>query len=227
MKNWRLYAQESRRKVDRRFLLTRSRCKRKTNSVCVSSSAEIVIIKGMKSLLFIVLANIAIAIGQVHLQKTFEFEDALPPLSGAWQWRSNASNSKTLRMKDEQGLSEVRLTLCVSPYRGPKNVTVSIDNIRYSNDGPSDTVHLRLNNLRFLNFTTQERWHSGHEWNVFRDTGHLGPGLNLGVGQYVLSVLPKTDSWGLELDYIRFNINNQDPRTEFVCDSQVYFRTLV
>lgn len=181
----------------------------------------------MKILFSLVVFTVANVYGQIHIQKTFEFENALPELSGAWQWRSDASNGKTLRITDTNGLSEVRLTLCVSPYRRPENVTVSIDNIRYSNDGPFDTIFLKINNLHFLNFTTMERWHSGHEWNVFRETGHLGPGLNLGAGQYVLSLVPKTDEYGIELDYIRFNINNQDPTTNFVCDSQVYFRTLV
>lgn len=181
----------------------------------------------MNVLTVLAVVCISSVFSQLQIQKTFEFEDALPPLSGAWQWREGASNGKTLRIMDERGLSEVRLTLCVAPFRGPENVTVSIDNIRYSNDGPADTVFLKINNLNFLNFTTNERWHSGHEWNVFKETGHLGPGLNLGPGQYILSVLPKTDLWGIELDYIRFNIDNQNPTTDFVCDSQVYFRALV
>ena len=181
----------------------------------------------MKTAIVLMLVAAVAVYGQVHIQKMFEFEDALPELSGAWQWRSGASNGKTLRIVDTKGLSEVRMTLCVQPYRGPENVTVSIDNIRYSNDGPVDTIFLKINNLHFINFTTAEKWRSGLEWNVFKETGPLGPGLNLGAGQYVLSVLPKTDAYGIELDYIRFNINNQNPTTNFVCDSQVYFRSLV
>lgn len=173
---------------------------------------------------YIWLGLLAIVAAQIppEIQKHFEFEDALSEVQqDRWVWRSEASNLKTLRIVDEIGSSEIRFQICVMPYNTSANVTLHIDDIRYSNDGPSDNVTVRFNNIALAGFQTAERWRSGHEWNVFRNSGPLGPSLNLAPGQYYLQVNVRTDRWGIELDRIRVNAENQDPVSQLFCGSQV------
>ncbi|KAH3747036.1 hypothetical protein DPMN_181457 [Dreissena polymorpha] len=83
----------------------------------------------------------------MKVQKHFEFENAKP--ENQWLWyRSEASGGRTLRMVDQKGTSSIKLTLCIEPSDTTQNVTVFIDDIRYSNDGQSDVVALRYVNLR-------------------------------------------------------------------------------
>lgn len=176
----------------------------------------------MRLLAFFLLVALTRAQEFPAIQKHFEFEDALSPAQqDMWVWRSEASDLKTLRIVDENGVSEIRFQICVKPYNASGNVTLQIDDIRYSNDGPSDNVTVRFNNIAFAAFTTQEQWRSGHEWNVFKNTGDLGPALNLAPGQYFLQVHVRTDKWGVEFDRIRVNAENQDPNSEIFCGSQV------
>ena len=156
------------------------------------------------------------------IQKHAEFEDALSDVQqDMWVWRSEASNMKTFRIVDELGTSEVRFQICVKPYNTSANITLHIDDIRYSNDGPSDNVTVRFNNIVLATFTTTERWRSGHEWNIFKNSGPLGPSLNLSPGQYFIQVNVRTDTWGIELDRIRVNAENQDPMSPLFCGSQL------
>ncbi|KAL4239841.1 hypothetical protein ACF0H5_000642 [Mactra antiquata] len=158
----------------------------------------------------------------LEIQKHFEFEDVLGDLQdNMWVWRSEASDLKTLRLEDETGVYTVNLNICVQPYNSTMNITLYIDDIRYSNDGPSDTVIVDFDGINIANFTTIEKWRSGHEWNVFRNSGNVGPALNLLPGQYVLQISVLTDQWGVELDRIRVNLENQDPMENVFCGASL------
>lgn len=162
----------------------------------------------------------------VEIQKHFEFEDALTETQqDMWVWRSEASGLKTLRIEDQAGQARIELSICVTPYNRSQNqnVTLYIDDIRYSNDGPSDLVRLRFNNINFANFSTFEKWRSGHEWNVFRNSGNLGPAINLREGRYNLTISVVTDRWGVEFDRIRVNAENQNPGKDLFCGASMYF----
>lgn len=160
---------------------------------------------------------------QVRIQKVFEFEDALTAdQNEMWIWRSQASNLKNLRLVDVKGLSGVELTLCVEPLDNERNVTIYIEDIRYSNDGPSDAVKLRFEGVNIASFRTFEKWRSGHEWNVFRNSGGIGPLLLLSKGEYTLGIIVKTDRWGVELDRIKINAVHQHPKQDIICGASVY-----
>lgn len=160
----------------------------------------------------------------MEIQKHFEFENALTESQDSmWVWRSEASSLKTLRIVDQAGLSRIDLAICIVPYNASQNVTLFIDDIRYSNDGPADLVILQFNGINFANFTTFEKWRIGHEWNVFRNSGNLGPALNLSPGQYTLRMTVVTDEWGVEFDRIRVNAENQSPNDDIFCGGSVYF----
>ncbi|XP_052761934.1 uncharacterized protein LOC128204564 [Mya arenaria] len=167
--------------------------------------------------------SIVIVNGQnftVEVQKHYEFENALKEGQGVWQHRSEASLAKTLRINDLVGGTKmIHLTLCIQPYDTSQNVTFYIDDIRYSNDGPSDNITVLFNGLKIATFKTVEKWRAGQEWNVFRNSGRIGPSLEAMEGQYVLTVYAKTDEWGVELDRIRINAENHSPAKELFCDA--------
>lgn len=175
-------------------------------------------------LMFCVTVKMLDAQAPIEIQKHYEFEDALrQDQDGMWVWRSEASELKTLRIEDQEGLSRVKFTLCVEPYNATQNITLYVDDIRYSNDGPSDNITLIFNGIAFAKFQTLEKWRSGHEWNVFRNSGNLGPALNLRPGRYDLLVTVVTDYWGVEFDRIRINAENQDPNIDLFCGSSVFY----
>lgn len=160
----------------------------------------------------------------LEIQQHFELFKAVPvSQENNWRWRSEASANKTLRIEDETGSSRLELTLCVEPYNATQNVTLYIDDIRYSNDGLSDVVKLIFNGINFANFTTFQKFRSGHEWNVFRNSGTLGPALNLRQGRYTLLITVVTDEYGVEFDRIRINAENQNPEVYMFCGSTFYF----
>lgn len=160
----------------------------------------------------------------LEIQQHYELHRAVPERQDTnWRWRSEASSNKTLRIEDELGASRLELTLCIEPYNATQNVTLFIDDIRYSNDGKSDIVRLMFNGINFANFTTFMKFGSGHEWNVFRNSGNLGPALNLRQGRYTLLITVVTDEYGVEFDRIRINAENQNPEIFMFCGSSFYF----
>lgn len=171
--------------------------------------------------IFVPKANAQISL---EIQQHYEFENAVPVSQMEnWQWRSEASANRTLRIEDQAGASRLELTLCVEPYNTTQNVTLSVDDIRYSNDGMPDVVKLIFNGYSFANFTTFMKYRSGHEWNVFRNSGKIGPVLNLARGRYSLLITVVTDFYGVELDRIRINAENQNPEIYLFCGSSFYF----
>lgn len=179
----------------------------------------------MRLIVLIIVVSICVlkSFAQVRIQKVFEFEDALTAdQDEMWVWRSEASNLKNLRLVDENGLSAVELTLCVEPLDNKRNVSIYIEDIRYSNDGPSDAVKLRFEGVNIGSFRTFEKWRSGHEWNVFRNSGGIGPLIMLSKGKFTLVIIVKTDRWGVELDRIKLNAVNQHPKQDIICGASVY-----
>ena len=157
-----------------------------------------------------------------EIQQHFEFEDALDETQGEfWVWRSQAYDLKTLRLEDTNRTYTIELKLCVDPYLEGLNVTVYIDDIIYSNDGPSDLVYIQINGVNIGNFTTVEEWHSGYEWNVFRNSNRIGPSVVLSKGNYLLHVEVESDKWGVELDRIEINAENQDPMSKLFCGGKL------
>lgn len=156
----------------------------------------------------------------VEIQRHFEFEDVLNENQKSyWVWRSEASELKTLRLEDMVGQHKVFFRLCLEPADVTKNVTLRIANIRYSNDGPPDTCYASLNGQIFSVFYTYEKWRSGHEWNVFRNTGQIGRAMRLSRGEYELAIRVNTDKWGVEFDRITVNAENQNMTSNIFCGS--------
>ena len=80
---------------------------------------------------------------------------------------------------------------------------VVVYNVRYSNDGESDTVELLLNQTKIGSFRTRAASRGGHLWNVFEDTGVVGNPVLLSAGQnYSLKLVAIADRYGVEIDQI-------------------------
>jgi len=157
-----------------------------------------------------------------EIQDHFEFENAVSENeTDFWVWRSEAYNLKTLRLEDTNRTYTIELTLCIDPFV-EGNVTAFINDIRYANDGPSDTVYVMVSGITIGNFTTVEEWKSGHDWNIFRNTGRVGPSMVFRKGQYLLQIQVETDKWGIEFDRIRMNAENQNPLTDLFCGGRLY-----
>ncbi|KAH3747022.1 hypothetical protein DPMN_181443 [Dreissena polymorpha] len=119
----------------------------------------------------------------------------------------------------------IELMLCIEPYNPNQTVVITVSDIRYSNDGPSDIVYLKINDVEIGNFTTREKWLRGHEWNIFRNSKIIGPSVEVEKGRYVLSIEVETDKWGVELDRIRINAENQDPMKSMFCGAALKKKT--
>ena len=139
-----------------------------------------------------------------------------------WIWRSEATELKVLRVEDPARRTSVNFRLCIEPNPPFANVTIRVENIRYSNDGPSDTVYLTLAGRPLGQFNTFEKWGAGHEWNVFHNSDVITNSTRvLPQGQYTLSIQAETDQWGIEYDRITINAENQNELVELFCDSEL------
>lgn len=175
--------------------------------------------------LFLVIASLnCIVFAQLvfEIQDHFELENAVPEnATDFWVWRSEAYNMKTLRLEDTNRTYTIELSLCIDPYV-EGNVTAYINDIRYANDGPRDIVYVMISGITIGNFTTSEKWRSGHEWNIFRNSGRVGPSMVFRKGRYTLQIQVETDKWGIEFDRIRMNAENQNPMSDLFCGGRLY-----
>lgn len=160
---------------------------------------------------------------KINITEYFEFENAI----STDQYhlianRSEASNQTTLRMADETGVKNVELKICLQPNEEAEGVTFFVDDIRYSNDGASDLISLKFQNVDVGNFQTNEIWGGGDAWNVFQSSQGFGPLVKSGKGHYVLTITVKTDIYGVELDRLTVSAINQRPEKDIICGASVY-----
>ena len=134
-----------------------------------------------------------------------------------WQWRSNASGNKTMRLEDPNGFKKIRFTLCVEPAIPTQQVWLAFTDIQYSNDGPSDRITLFFNNEPIGSIETKEKWNSGLEWNAIHRSGRVTMMFSVGEGMYPVDLVATTDVWGVELDKIVLRTDNQDPNVNIFC----------
>ena len=191
------------------------------------------LIFGIVTLLVVHLVSGQDVLVRREIQRHLELEDVLSEAQllqqrntrglEYWIWRSEANNLKVLRIVDQNRRYSVNIRLCVSPNPPFRNVTIQVENIRYSNDGPSDTLFLQINNRPIRNgtFRTFESWGGGHEWNVFHNTGPIGKPIDLPEGEHTLSLQAVTDRWGVEYDRIAINAENQNELVALLCDSEL------
>jgi len=134
-----------------------------------------------------------------------------------WQWRSNASGNKTMRLEDPNGVKKVQFLLCAVPANPMHEVSLAFTDIQYANDGPSDTITMFFNNEPIGSIETVEMWNSGHEWNALQNSGRVTMMFSVSSGTYPVNLVAVTDVWGVELDKIVLRTDNQDPDVNIFC----------
>ena len=123
--------------------------------------------------------------------------------NGVQMYHNKASNGITLLVKQGENITfEFKVT--------PSTCQLTVDDIRYSNDGISDTLLVYLNMKIIGQFisTAVERYDPG---TIFRRSSQVGNPVQVLQGTNQLQILAKTtDEYGVELDKIslQFNCSN-------------------
>lgn len=160
----------------------------------------------------------------ISLQRHYEFEDILSDeqlkrTPSLWRFRGQASGNRTLYLIDENENSKylIQFSLCIFPVDTTGNVKFGLDDILYSNDGPSDAVTVTIDRKPLGKFSTEVYPWKGHEWNVFMNSKPIGEKIELKHGIHTLGITVKTDKWGVEFDKIRVTAENQNPDVNLIC----------
>ena len=117
---------------------------------------------------------------------------------GKEMFRSEASGGITVNLLEG---GYIEWTLATS-----SKCDVAVMDVRYSNDGLSDTIELLLGEVPIGSFRTLEVSNEGKIWNVFRSSGTIGKPVSLSVGQRTLKLIVRTaDKLGVEIDKVTLN----------------------
>ncbi|KAL3877025.1 hypothetical protein ACJMK2_034786 [Sinanodonta woodiana] len=124
-------------------------------------------------------------------------------------YRQNASRGGSLHLYETDAII---VKLCPD---GP--MTVSVENVSYSNDGTSDTLQVLENRNVLGTFTTYQQSNWGEYWNVFLSSGPLG--IFYADAQPINLTLSVTyaDCFGIELDKIVLKVNKSVDQSVFIC----------
>lgn len=89
-----------------------------------------------------------------------------------------------------------------------RSCNVEVLDVRYSNDGFSDTIELVLNETTIGSFRTEAVSREGGLWNVFKSSGTVGNPVSLLADQYTLKLFVRSaDEDGVEIDKVTLQLN--------------------
>lgn len=113
--------------------------------------------------------------------------------------RSQASKQKSVLLFQDDILT---FNIC-----SLSEIDLTVNELVYSNDGNSDTITISIDQLIIGSFTTISASNGGLGWNNFTSSGQIGNTTTLSEGQHKVEItISSADSYGVELDYIRFNV---------------------
>ncbi|KAL3876480.1 hypothetical protein ACJMK2_034323 [Sinanodonta woodiana] len=99
----------------------------------------------------------------------------------------------------------VRLQFCLQ-----RNSFVRVEDLRYSNDGPSDEVSFILDGQYIGKHTTVVDTNFGRGWNSFHSTGAIGEGRLLPPGRHEINLtVTDSDIWGVEVDLVNIDVSDE------------------
>jgi len=129
-------------------------------------------------------------------------------------WREHASKKKTLLLYEGD---YVVLDFCLSSL-----TSVTITNVRFSNDGKADNITLILDGREIGSFETFSLSNWGNLWNVFHDSGHIGQNIMLHPGNHELNIsVTVSDNYGVEFDSLQFTLDNEISEETFLCQTEL------
>lgn len=113
--------------------------------------------------------------------------------------RSQASKQKSVLLFQDDILT---FNIC-----SLSEIDLTVNEMVYSNDGNSDTITISIDQHIIGSFTTISSSNGGLGWNNFTTSGQIGNKTTLSEGQHKVEItISSADSYGVELDYIRFNV---------------------
>ncbi|ESO85406.1 hypothetical protein LOTGIDRAFT_154902 [Lottia gigantea] len=126
-------------------------------------------------------------------------------------YRSLASNGQTLYLHQND---YVTYNFCLI-----KPTSVILEDVITSNDGPADTIQVKINDGVIGTFQSVAGSNYGFNWNVFSPSGQIGQTLNLGAGQHSISIyVIAADNFGVEVDVFKFDVlDDEVSKDTFTC----------
>lgn len=122
--------------------------------------------------------------------------------------RSKASNCTTVFLAKKEHSISYNITTF-------SKCTLQVENIVYSNDGPSDEVSVLLNRNLIGKFYTKASNGSGHSWNIFKSSKPVGGKKELDFGNNVIIIMVNK-TYEVELDRMTISVHCDDNRCPIV-----------
>lgn len=137
--------------------------------------------------------------------------------------RSKASNERTVWLFSGECIS---IGICL-----PEEDTLTVSNVKFSNDGESDIVAVDIDENIISSFNSSYETSFGSYWNIFADTGPIGLPVSLAAGSHVLTLtVVEADDYGVELDEISLVFGGKYRLADILCPgngvSKCYTRSL-
>lgn len=110
-----------------------------------------------------------------------------------------------------------------------KNTTVTLSNIRFSNDGDKDVVDVDMDGEDLGSFASHSNSNFGHNWNKFDYSGQIGEPRILWPGRHVVTLtFRSTDSYGIEIDSVILLVDDESLKDDFLrctahCDASIRY----
>ncbi|XP_045187415.1 uncharacterized protein LOC123545163 [Mercenaria mercenaria] len=124
--------------------------------------------------------------------------------------RSHASGHKSVHLFTGDSLET---ELCFK-----SGTNFAMNELRYSNDGPSDRIRITLDKLVLEEFETIMVTDGGKGWNRFKT--YYGRNSPVAEGRHILKVIVlESDKYGVEIDFIKFSVNNSQTLDSLSCKS--------
>lgn len=113
--------------------------------------------------------------------------------------RSHASKQKSVLLFQDEILT---FNIC-----SLSEIDLTVNELVYSNDGNSDTITISIDQQIIESFTTISGSNGGLGWNNFTSSGQIGNTTTLSEGQHTVEItISSADAYGVELDYISFDV---------------------
>ncbi|KAK6170996.1 hypothetical protein SNE40_019264 [Patella caerulea] len=113
-------------------------------------------------------------------------------------------------------------------FRTRKNVQLRVTNVKYTNDGGSDTVDLKLDDKILGSFVGHNRAGHGNLWGEVSSSGPIGSFQNIEAGSHTLQLsITEADQYGIELDVVELEVTGSLQgdmlRNEAYCDNRITY----
>ncbi|XP_067671920.1 uncharacterized protein [Haliotis asinina] len=113
-----------------------------------------------------------------------------------------------------------------------KNTSVTLANIRFSNDGDKDIVDVAMDGEYLGSFSSYSNSNFGFNWNKYHYSGHIGKQRTLWPGRHVVTLsFRSTDTYGIEIDSLILIVDDDSLKDDFFrctahCDASIKYSAI-